>query len=135
MEHDNFCYPQPLLTVDFLFGSISLYWYSSTNSKCKYQTRTLYMGFVQNKKELLKILSGIKDVKLMEDFLVDLLTPAEVKDIVLRWQIVKLLSQGITQREVAKKLGVSISKVERGARELLDKKGGFGKILIKQIKQ
>ncbi|HAT03470.1 MAG TPA: transcriptional regulator [Candidatus Magasanikbacteria bacterium] len=93
------------------------------------------MGFVQNKKELLKILSGIKDVKLMEDFLVDLLTPAEVKDIVLRWQIVKLLSQGITQREVAKKLGVSISKVERGARELLDKKGGFGKILIKQIKQ
>ncbi|MFA6427726.1 MAG: Trp family transcriptional regulator [Candidatus Magasanikbacteria bacterium] len=86
------------------------------------------MGFVQNKKELLQILSGIKDISLMENFLNDLLTPAEIKDIVMRLQIVKLLHQGVTQREVAKKLGVSISKVERGARELLDKKGGFAKI-------
>lgn len=87
------------------------------------------MGFVQAKKELLKVLAGIKDEKLMEDFLADLLTPAEIKDVVMRLQIVKLLHQGLTQREVAKKLAVSISKVERGAREMLDKKGGFYKIL------
>jgi len=89
------------------------------------------MGFAQNKKELFRILAAIKDISFMEDFLNDLLTPAEVEDVVLRWQIIKLLHQGVTQREVAKKLGVSISKVERGARELLDKKGGFKKILKK----
>lgn len=87
------------------------------------------MSFAQNKRELLEILVGIKSEKLMEDFLADLLTPVEVKDVVSRWQVVKLLHQGFTQREVAKKTGVSISKVERGAREMLDKNGGFYKIL------
>ncbi len=90
------------------------------------------MSFSQNKKELLEILAGIKNSKLMEDFLADLLTPAEVNAIVKRWQIVKLLYQGLTQREVAKKVGVSIYKVSRGSRELLDKNGGFHKILKKK---
>lgn len=87
--------------------------------------------FIKYKKELLKILVGIGDSRLMEDFLSDLLTPAEVKALVTRWQIIKLLDQGLTQRQVAKTVGVSISKVERGAREMLDKNGGFYKILKK----
>ena len=90
------------------------------------------MSFSQNKKELLEILAGIKNSKLMEYFLADLLTPAEVNAIVKRWQIVKLLYQCLTQREVAKKVGVSIYKVSRGSRELLDKNGGFHKILKKK---
>lgn len=89
------------------------------------------MSFYSDKKELLKLLVEIKNEKLMEDFLSDLLTPAEVQDVVARWQIVKLLNRGLTQREVAKKLRVSISKVERGAREMLDEYGGFKKLLKK----
>jgi len=92
------------------------------------------MSFTQNKKELLRIFLEIKKAELLEDFLADLLTPAETKDIVARWQIVKLLNLGLTQREVAKKLKVSISKVERGAREMLNEQGGFKKILKKYEK-
>ena len=90
------------------------------------------MSLAQNKKELIDILVAIKQPELMKVFLKDLFTLAEMKDIILRWQIVKLLQHGFTQRVVAKKLGVSIYKVERGARVLLDKKGGFYKVLKKR---
>lgn len=80
--------------------------------------------------ELLRVLQQVaRDKKLLNDFLVDLLTPAEYKDIVTRWQIVKQLHQGIPQREIAKNLGVSIATITRGSRELLDEKGGFRQML------
>lgn len=65
----------------------------------------------------------------MDEFLSDLLTPAEYEDIVKRWQIVKQLSNGIPQRQIAKNLRLSIAKVTRGSRVLLDKNGGFNRIL------
>ncbi len=67
------------------------------------------------------------DKKLFRDFLIDLLTPAEYKELALRWQIVKLLHRGISQRAIAQKLGVGIATVSRGSRELLDPKGGFNR--------
>lgn len=80
--------------------------------------------------ELLDILQrASQDKKLLADFLVDLLTPREYDDIVLRWQIVKRLHKGIPQREIAKDLGVSIATITRGSRELLDEKGGFQRVL------
>lgn len=81
-------------------------------------------------RELLGILERIaRDKKLLNDFLTDLLTPREYDDIVLRWQIVKQLHQGIPQRQIAEDLGVSIATITRGSRELLDDKGGFQKVL------
>ncbi|TSD02787.1 MAG: TrpR family transcriptional regulator, trp operon repressor, partial [Parcubacteria group bacterium Greene0714_36] len=65
---------------------------------------------------------GAFDRKLLRDFLLDLLTPAEYKELALRWQIVKMLHQGISQRRIAKNLGVGIATVSRGSRELLDPK-------------
>ncbi len=65
-------------------------------------------------------------------FLRDLLTPAEYRDMALRWRIVKLLSQGVPQRGIAESLGVSLSKITRGSRELSDDKGGFAKALRRQ---
>jgi TrpR family trp operon transcriptional repressor len=79
--------------------------------------------------ELNRILSDISDPQLMAEFLEDLLTPAEYHDIVTRLQIVKQLDAGVPQRDIAQDLGVSISKVTRGSRELLDAEGGFRKIL------
>ncbi len=72
-----------------------------------------------------------KDKKLLNDFLLDLLTPQEYAEIVKRWQIVKLLAQGIPQRQIAQELGVSIATITRGSRELLDKTGGFHRVLKK----
>lgn len=81
------------------------------------------------RKDLVTLLAGIKSPKLMGEFLDDLLTPAEAKEVVARWQIVKQLVEGVPQREIAKKLGVSLAKITRGSRELLDKNGGFWKVL------
>lgn len=82
--------------------------------------------------ELIAVLAkiGASDKKLLEEFLIDLLTPAEYREIGLRWQIVKMLHKGMPQRQIAEKLGVSVATVGRGSRELLDPKGGFSKVLL-----
>jgi TrpR family transcriptional regulator, trp operon repressor len=90
--------------------------------------------YFMNKKyqqELAVLLSKIKDPKLMDKFLEDILTPAEYEEVVTRWQIIKLLTQGMPQREIAANLKVSIAKITRGSRELRDKNGGFWKVLKK----
>lgn len=69
------------------------------------------------------------DKNLLQEFLRDLLTPRELKDISLRWQIIKQLNDGIPQRQVARNLSVSVATVTRGSKELADKHGGFKKVL------
>lgn len=81
-------------------------------------------------KELLTVMIRIRNPKLLEAFLKDLLTPQELDEIITRWQIVKRLAVNIPQREISKELKVSISKITRGSRELLDPNGGFQKILL-----
>ncbi len=55
----------------------------------------------------------------------DLLTPAEKKALGERWAIVKGLAGGQSQRDVRDAVGVSISTVSRGARQLRYGHGGF----------
>ena len=84
------------------------------------------------KKELVEVFSRIQgDRKLMAEFLVDVLTPAEFESLALRWQIVKKLNKGETHRSVAGDLGLGISTVTRGSRELRNKNGGFHLMLKK----
>lgn len=66
-----------------------------------------------------------KNPRRLHLFLKDILTPAEYDDILLRLQIIKLLKKGVTQRAIARNLGISIAKITRGSRVLLNKKGGF----------
>ncbi len=66
---------------------------------------------------------------LFHAFLQDILTPKEYDEIACRWQIVKELAQGTQHRDVAEHLHASISKVTRGARALLDSRGGFSSLL------
>ncbi len=47
-----------------------------------------------------------------------LLTPYEQQELINRLQIFELLSQGVSQRQVAQKLGVAIATVTRGSRAL-----------------
>jgi len=86
--------------------------------------------------ELEKILAKTaKNKKLLKEFLKDLLTPTEYKDLAVRWQIIKQLKKGTTQRRISKSLGVSVATVTRGSRELLDKKGGFNQVWQKSLKK
>lgn len=80
--------------------------------------------------ELEKVLTKIsKQPKLLHEFLFDILSPAEYKELAVRWQIAKQLHKGVAQRDIAKNLHVSISTVTRGSREMLNKKGGFREVL------
>jgi Trp operon repressor len=79
-------------------------------------------------RDLINIIQKIsKDKKLLSEFLIDLFTPTEYKKIILRWQIIKQLADGIPQRQIAKNLNVSVGTITRGSRELQDEQGGFYK--------
>ena len=85
--------------------------------------------------ELLGVIHKIAgDKDLLKAFFQDILSPAEYKELGVRWQIVKQLAGGISQREIAKNLRVSIGTITRGSRELLDKNGGFWQALRKLSK-
>ncbi len=79
--------------------------------------------------ELANLLSAINDEQQMGKLLQDFLTPQELEDLVLRWEIIKLLHKGLPQREIAKNLGVAIGTVSRGARELKYGHNGFVQLL------
>ena len=85
-------------------------------------------------KELEGVLLGVKSKKFLHEVLIDLLSPSEYKDLALRWQVMKMLYRGYSQREIRNKLRVSIGMVTRGSRELQNKKGGFAALLKKHIK-
>ncbi len=90
---------------------------------------------LEYKKELVEIFSKINgDRQLMAEFLVDILTPAEFEAMALRWQIVKKLNKKETHRSIAGDLGLGISTVTRGSRELRNKNGGFTLVLKKFAK-
>ncbi len=54
----------------------------------------------------------------MRRLLGDLLTPAELHDLSLRWRLLQLLEAGVSQRRIAETLGVSLCKITRGSRVL-----------------
>ncbi len=81
--------------------------------------------------ELVRILASLTDEEQMSKLLQDFLTPQELEDLVLRWEIIKLLHTGMPQREISKQLGVAIGTVSRGARELKYGHNGFVELLNK----
>lgn len=85
----------------------------------------------ENLKELSRALSRVKDSALIEDFLYCLLTKAEIADIAGRWALVKQLQKKITQREIAKDLGISLCKITRGSKELKKENSAFNRIMNK----
>lgn len=68
--------------------------------------------------ELLKVISSIKDLDELDQFLNDIFTPAELDDISLRWKLLKDLHKGMTQRKIAEKYRISLCKITRGSKVL-----------------
>lgn len=64
------------------------------------------------------VLCQIDQPEQMTRFLEEILTPAEQKDLSLRWQLMKMLLEGIPQRHIAAELGISLCKITRGAKIL-----------------
>jgi TrpR family trp operon transcriptional repressor len=69
---------------------------------------------------IVNVLCQLQDRADMERFLGEVLTPAELHDLALRWELMNKLSQGDSQRQIASELGISLCKITRGAKILKD---------------
>src|SRR5437763_1512218 len=86
-------------------------------------------------KELFALFASIDNAKEAELLMRDMLTPQELASLAERWQLVQELARGTPQRDIAKKLKLSISKITRGSRALHYGNGGFAHFLKKKSKK
>ena len=82
-------------------------------------------------KQISKIISKMDEAEINK-FLSEMLTESELSVLSKRWRILNMLSQGITQREIAKELQVSLCKVTRGAKIMKSQGTIVNKYLIKE---
>ena len=66
--------------------------------------------------DIANILSKNNNSKQIIDFMLEIFTPAELEALSKRWQILKMLYNGKTQRDIANELQVSLCKVTRGSK-------------------
>jgi TrpR family trp operon transcriptional repressor len=85
--------------------------------------------------ELYDLFSSARTSEEAKMLLQDMLTPQELESLAERWQLVQALDSGMPQREIAKKLNISISKITRGSRMLQFGNGGFQHFLAKLKKK
>jgi len=83
--------------------------------------------------ELADVLTRMTDTDLMVQFLEELLTASEIDTVIRRWELVKRLETGISQRQIAKELGVSLCKITRGSKELKKPGSALKKVVERYI--
>ncbi|HOW64476.1 MAG TPA: Trp family transcriptional regulator [Candidatus Paceibacterota bacterium] len=81
--------------------------------------------------DIARVFAATRNPRTVEHLLRALLTESEARKLSLRWDIVRFLSEGESQRVIARRLGVSLCKITRGAREL-KKRGSTLKRLFAQ---
>lgn len=79
--------------------------------------------------ELSELLACTDDAQLIKDFLECILTGHEVNEISSRWALVRLIESGMSQRMIAKELGLSLCKITRGSRELKKEDSAFARMI------
>lgn len=70
------------------------------------------------RQELVRLFTAMDDEKKMSRLFEELLTERELNDLALRWQLLKELHQGMTQRDIASKHKISLCKITRGSKIL-----------------
>ncbi len=84
-------------------------------------------------KDLLTAILSINSVEDLDSLFEDLFTPGELADLSLRWKLLKDLDQGLTQRKIAEKYGISLCKITRGSK-ILKNKSSMVYQLFKEVK-
>ncbi len=89
---------------------------------------------LETRNALSQVLSSIEDAGLMEKFLVDLCTPAELRALSERWHVAQLLDEGEqSYRDINAETGVSTTTIARVARFLKDEPHqGYRAVLNRQ---
>ncbi len=82
-----------------------------------------------NYEDLIKIFASTTDVNDMQKLLEEMLTPNELKDLRLRWNLMKDLYKGLPQREIAASYGISLCKITRGSK-ILKQRDSYCKKLL-----
>lgn len=85
----------------------------------------------RHNRDLYDLFASVESAAEAKILLEDILTPQELSSLAERWQLIQLLEEGMPQRDIAEKLGISISKVTRGSNALQYGKGGFRHFLKK----
>lgn len=80
-------------------------------------------------REICNSVNQLPDVEQIEAFFKEILSEKELEDIQLRWELMKKLKEGESQRNIAKELHVSLCKITRGAKILKQPNGIINKIL------
>ncbi len=79
--------------------------------------------------EIAEVLARVRDPRLIAGFLASILTRRELAEVDGRWELVKLLARGESQRAIARRLGMSLCKITRGSRELKKRNSAFARVL------
>lgn len=84
------------------------------------------------REELFHLVAAARTTEAVAGILQELLSPHELDALAERWQIVQLLLDGCSQREVRDRLQVAIATVSRGARVIKYGSGRLEKIYARQ---
>lgn len=84
-------------------------------------------------KELCEALALLETPEEFYSFLRDLCTPVELTAMAERWQICKLLHNGMSYREIHNEIGASMTTIGRVARFLKDEPYGGYDMLLDRI--
>ncbi len=79
--------------------------------------------------ELCSALAKTNDTELIADFLTGLLTATEKREVSARWALVREIDAGTTQREIARKMRLSLCKITRGSKELKKENSPFKRMI------
>jgi TrpR family trp operon transcriptional repressor len=79
--------------------------------------------------ELARALAAADDPQFIEEFLASLFTEAEISEMGKRWALVRLLDDGVSQRNIARQLGLSLCKITRGSKELKKENSSFQRMI------
>ena len=71
---------------------------------------------VVSEKDIVSVFSSIHDQDEMKRFFHEILTSSEIRNLALRWELMKRLKQGIPQRKIASDLRISLCKITRGSK-------------------
>lgn len=83
-------------------------------------------------RELINIFTDTDNRRDMEILFQEIFTPAEINTLSLRWQLLKDLYEGKTQRKIAAEHKISLCKITRGSK-ILKTEGSYLKRVLDEI--
>jgi TrpR family trp operon transcriptional repressor len=83
-------------------------------------------------KELIEIFARTNNHQEMEVLFREIFTPSEIATLTLRWELLKDLYEGKTQRKIAAEHKISLCKITRGSK-LLKARGSYLKKVLDQL--